>query len=73
VLIEHLYEVYKEDGPTSDTATPQAQKVAPSAFMDAIKIVAPSLARAVTEIEAFFNGTYPCLDGNGLKWWKVHV
>jgi len=41
--------------------------------MDAIKIVAPSFVWAITEIEAFFNGTYPCLDGNALKWWKVHV
>lgn len=73
MLIEHLYEVYKEDGPASDTPAPQAQTAAPSAFMDAIKIVAPSFARAVTEIEAFFNGTYPCLDGNALKWWKVRV
>jgi hypothetical protein len=42
-----------------------------SVFMDAIKIVTPSLGRAVTEIEAFFSGTYPCTDGNALKWWKV--
>lgn len=41
--------------------------------MDAIKIVTPSLSRAVTEIEAFFSGTYPCTDGNALKWWKVCV
>ena len=73
MLIEHLYEVYKEDGPASDTAAPQARNTAPSAFMDAIKIIAPSLARAVTEIEAFFSGTYPCLDGDALKWWKVRV
>jgi hypothetical protein len=53
VLIEHLYEVYKEDEPASDPAAPQAQKAAPSAFMDAIKIVAPSFSRAVTEIKAF--------------------
>jgi len=73
VLIEHLYEVYKEDRLASDTAAPQAQKAAPSAFMDAIKIIAPSLTRAVTEIEAFFSGTYPCLDGDALKWWKVRM
>jgi len=73
VLIEHLYKVYKEDEPALDTAAPQARKAAPSAFMDAIKIVAPSFSQAVTEIEAFFSGTYPCLDGNALKWWKVCV
>ena len=73
VLLEHLYEIYKEDGPVSDTAAPHAQNPAPSVFMDAIKIVAPSLSRAVTEIEAFFSGTYPCTDGNALKWWKVRA
>jgi hypothetical protein len=41
--------------------------------MDAIKIVAPSLSRAITEIEAFFSGTYLCTDGNALKWWKVRA
>ena len=73
VLLEHLYEIYKEDGPVSDTAAPHAQNPAPSVFMDAIKIVAPSLSRAVTEIEAFFSGTYLCTDGNALKWWKVRA
>ena len=71
ILLEHLYEIYKEDGPVSDTAAPQAQKTTPSVFMDAIKIVAPSLSRAVMEIEAFFSGTYPCTNGYALKWWKV--
>ena len=73
VLLEHLYEIYKEDGPVSDTAAPHAQNPAPSVFMDAIKIVAPSLSRAVTEIEAFFSGNYLCTDGNALKWWKVRA
>jgi hypothetical protein len=71
ILLKHLYEIYKEDGPVSDTAAPQARKTTPLVFMDAIKIVAPSLSRAVTEIEAFFSGTYLCTDGNALKWWKV--
>jgi len=41
--------------------------------MDAIKIIASSLSRAVMEIEAFFSGTYPCTNGNSWKWWKVCV
>jgi hypothetical protein len=28
---------------------------------------------AVTKIEAFFSGAYPCLDGDVLKWWKVGI
>lgn len=73
VLLEHLYTVYKEDEPASDMAAPQVRKNAPSAFMDAIKVTSTSITRAVSEIEAFFSGTYPCLDGNALKWWKVRL
>jgi hypothetical protein len=73
VLIEHLYDVYKGDGPALETVAPQAQKAAPSAFLDAIKTDTPSLTQTGTEIEAFFSGTYPCSDGDALKWWKVCV
>ena len=41
--------------------------------MDAINIITLSLSRAITEIEAFFSGTYPCTDSNALKWWKVRA
>jgi hypothetical protein len=43
------------------------------AFMDAIKIITPSLACAITEIKACLNCNYLCLDGNAFKWWKVEV
>ena len=71
VHLKHLYEIYKEDGPVSDTAAPHAQNPTLSVFMDAIKIITLSLSRAIMEIKAFFSGTYPCTDGNALKWWKV--
>jgi hypothetical protein len=29
------------------------------------------LAMRIMELEAYFSGTYPCLNGNALKWWKV--
>ena len=43
--------------PVSDTCTaaPQAQNPALSGFMDAIKIIALSLSRAIMEIKAFFS------------------
>ena len=43
-----------------------------SIFMQAIQNMTPADQRAVvTEIESFFSGTYPCSDGDALKWWKV--
>ena len=43
--------------PVSDTCTaaPHAQNPVLSVFMDAIKIIALSLSRAITEIKAFFS------------------
>jgi hypothetical protein len=72
VLLEHLYDVYKADVSASKPVAPEMQSTATSIFMDAIRNLTPAQQRAaVTEIEAFFNGTYPCLDGNVLGWWKV--
>jgi hypothetical protein len=41
--------------------------------MYAIKIIAPSLSCAETEIKACLNCTYLCLDDNLLNWWKVYA
>jgi hypothetical protein len=74
ILLEHLYDVYKADNPTDDGPAPKAASAATSIFMQAIQNLTPAEQRAVvTEIEAYFNGTYPCLDGDALKWWMVCV
>ena len=45
---------------------------AASIFLDDIRSLTPAQQRAaVTEIEAYFSRTYPCLDGNALAWWMV--
>jgi hypothetical protein len=72
VLLEHLYDVYKEETPPSDSSAPKAPPAAASVFMDAIRSLAPAqLNAALNELEKYFSGTYACLDGNVLKWWKV--
>jgi hypothetical protein len=72
VLLEHLYETYKEDGHPLDSMEPAGVEKTTSIFMQAIQNMTPADQRAVvTEIESFFSGTYPCLDGDALKWWKV--
>lgn len=73
-LLEHLYEVYEADSSPTNTPTPKAPFAATSIFMQAIQNLTPAEQRAVvTEIEAYFSGTYPCLDGDALKWWKVYI
>jgi hypothetical protein len=72
ILLEHLYETYKEDGHPMDAKTPAGTDTMKSIFMQAIQNMTPTDQRAaVTEIESFFSGAYPCLDGDALKWWKV--
>jgi hypothetical protein len=74
VLLEHLYEVYKADGCASEATAPEVTSTATSIFLDAIRNLTPAQQRAaVTEIEVFFSGAYPCLDGDVLKWWKVGI
>jgi hAT family C-terminal dimerisation region len=74
VLLEHLYDVYKADGCTSEVTAPEVASTATSIFLDAIRNLTPPQQRAaVTEIEMFFSGAYPCLDGDVLKWWKVSL
>ena len=67
VLLKHLYDVYKEDSPASEPCVPKAPATA-SIFLDAIRDMSPA---AISELEAYFNGTNPCLDGEALRWWKV--
>jgi hypothetical protein len=71
VLLEHLYDVYKEDAPESERAVPKTPAAA-SVFLNAIRnLSAAQLKAAISELEAYFNGTNPCLDGDALRWWKV--
>jgi hypothetical protein len=72
VLLEHLYDVYKEDTPASESSRPKPPAAA-SIFLDAIHNLSPAQQKAaISELEAYFNGTNPCLDGDALKWWKVN-
>jgi hypothetical protein len=74
VLLEHLYDVYKADGCTSEATAPEVASIATSIFLDAIRNLMPAQQRAaVSEIEVFFSSAYPCLDGDVLKWWKVGI
>ena len=47
--------------------------IAASIFLDAVRNASPHTQPkpAITELEAYFSGTNPCLDGDTLKWWKV--
>ena len=41
-------------------------------FLAAIQSMTPSQQDAAfTELERYFNGSFPCHDGNVLAWWKV--
>ena len=74
ILLEHLYDTYKKDSHPMDAKTPAGTDAMKSIFLQAIQNMTPADQRAVvTEIESFFSGTYPCLDGDALKWWKVHM
>jgi hypothetical protein len=72
MLLEHLYDVYKADISTLKPTTVEWPAVGTSVFLDAIQNLLPAQQHAaISEPESFFNGTYPCLDGNALLWWKV--
>jgi hypothetical protein len=72
VLLEHLYETYREDGHSLDSVEPAEVQKMTLIFMQAIQNMTPANQRVVVmEIESFFSGTYPCLDGDALNWWKV--
>ena len=72
VLLEHLYDIYQVDGCASNMTAPEVASMVISIFLDDIQNLTPTQQRiAVTKIEAFFSGTYPCLNGDVLKWWKV--
>ena len=69
--LEHLYDVYKEDGPASEPQTPKPSAMA-SVFLNAIhNLSSADQKAAISELEAYFNGTNPCLDGDALWWWKM--
>lgn len=72
MLLEHLYDVYKTDSSTSKPTMAEKTLTATLVFLDAILNLSPAQKHAaISEVEAFFGGTYPCLDGNALLWWKV--
>jgi hypothetical protein len=71
VLLEHLYDVYKEDAAASEPSVPKPPTPA-SVFLDAVRNLTPAQQKAgITELEAYFSNTNPFLDGDALKWWKV--
>jgi hypothetical protein len=73
VLLEHLYDVYKADMSTLKPPTAAEMPAAgTSVFLDAIRTLSPAQqCAAISELDTFFNGTHPCVDGNALLWWKV--
>ena len=70
-LLEHLYDVYSKDTPVNKPSAPKPPAAA-SIFLDAIRDLPPAQQQAaISELQAYFNGTNLCLDGDALKWWKV--
>lgn len=71
-LLEHLYKVHEEESPVPESSVPKPP-IAASIFLDAVRNASPHTQPkpAITELEAYFSGTNPCLDGDALKWWKV--
>jgi hypothetical protein len=49
---------------------PNVPKVT-SVFLGTIRASAPVEKAAITKLEAYLSGTYPCVDSDALKWWKV--
>jgi len=49
--------------------------MAASVFLDAVRNISPRTQQkpAITELEAYFSGTNPCLDGDALRWWKTNA
>jgi len=72
-LLAHIFEVYKaETTPTARSKPTTPASPSKSFFMEAIRSLNPEqLQAAAGELERYFSGTYPCLDGNALAWWKV--
>jgi hypothetical protein len=57
-----------------EVTAPEVVLTVTSIFLDAIRnLMPPQQWAAVTEIETFFSGAYPCLDGEVLKCWKVSL
>ena len=73
-LLEHLYKTYRADGPSAKATASKSPSEFDSIFMNAILSMTPDQQQVlVTDLEAYFNGTCPCPDGNVLKWWKVCI
>jgi len=72
-LLAHIFEVYEaETAPTARSKPTTPASPSKSFFMEAIRSLNPEqLQAAAGELERYFSGTYPCLDGNALAWWKV--
>jgi hypothetical protein len=74
VLLEHLHEVYSAEDPLEKTTNASVPTGTTWIFLDVIRDVNPAQTRAtVSELDAFFSGTYPCVDSNVLHWWKVSL
>jgi len=71
LVLEHLYNVYEEESPVPELSVPKPPMAA-SVFLDAVRNISPRTQQkpAITELEAYFSGTNPCLDGDALRWWR---
>lgn len=73
-LLEEIFTQYKESSGAAPSQ-PAATILNPSkSFFD--RVIATmsdgnELIDAFKELEMYFNGSYPCVDGNVLLWWKV--
>lgn len=63
-----------EGTPKTTVVTADLPSATTTIFLDAIRSTNPAkTTAAASELEVFFHGTYPCLDGDVLRWWKVSV
>ncbi|KAL4256202.1 Ribonuclease H-like superfamily protein [Pleurotus pulmonarius] len=74
-LLEEIFTQYKESSgaaPSQPAAT--ILNLSKSFFDRVIATMSDSneLIDAFKELEMYFNGSYPCVDGNVLLWWKNH-
>jgi hypothetical protein len=60
-LLEHLYETYHADGPSTKATASKSPSELDFIFMNAILNMTPDQQQVlVTELEAYFNGTCLC-------------
>ncbi|KAF8574604.1 hypothetical protein K439DRAFT_1371956, partial [Ramaria rubella] len=78
VLLDHLYDVYSDDSAISGgasmtlTSVPGKFDHSSSIFVQAIQVIHTKAHKSSpSELESYFSGAYPCLNGNALERYKV--